>query len=121
MTQIDDPRGSFFREERPWGDFEQFTANVPATVKIISVEPGHRLSLQSHTMRGEFWRVLEGALDVTVDDQSWTAQVGEDIWIPVGSTHRLGNSGATRGSILEIALGTFDESDIVRYEDDYTR
>ena len=37
--------------ERPWGRFEQFTLNEPTTVKTITVEPGHRLSLQRHEHR----------------------------------------------------------------------
>ncbi|MFV0462743.1 MAG: phosphomannose isomerase type II C-terminal cupin domain [Nostocoides sp.] len=121
MSQIDDPRTDMFVAHRPWGAFEQFIMNRPVTVKIITVNPGHRLSLQSHTARGEFWRVLTGPVDVTVDERTWSAEPGEDVWIPVGSTHRLGNSGTAPATILELALGAFDENDIVRYEDDYAR
>jgi len=33
----------------------------------------------------------------------------------------MGNSGTAAGRLLEIAFGTFDESDIERLEDDYAR
>lgn len=121
MSEITDPREQMFVEERPWGEFEQLTHNAPTTVKIITVAPGHRLSLQTHARRAEFWRVIEGAMDVTVGDRSWTARVGEDLWIPLGERHRMGNSSGATARILEIGFGEFDESDIVRIEDDYAR
>ncbi|MFN8098984.1 MAG: phosphomannose isomerase type II C-terminal cupin domain [Dermatophilaceae bacterium] len=121
MSSLQDPRGAMFTESRPWGQFEQFVANTPVTVKIISVDPGHRLSLQSHSGRGEFWQVLDEPMDIHVDGIEWTAVAGEQIWIPAGATHRMGNSGARPARILEIALGLFDEEDIVRIEDDYAR
>lgn len=110
-----------FVSDRPWGQFEQYTLNEPTTVKIITVTPGHRLSLQRHEHRGEFWKVVDGPMDIEVDGRSWSAQTGETIWVPQGSTHRMGNSGTVDARILEIAYGTFDEDDIERIEDDYTR
>lgn len=121
LSSLQDPRGAMFTESRPWGQFEQFVANTPVTVKIITVDPGHRLSLQSHSGRGEFWQVLDESMDIHVDGAEWSASAGEQIWIPAGSVHRMGNSGDRAARILEIALGTFDEEDIVRIEDDYAR
>ena len=121
MTHLPDPRGSIFVSQRPWGRFEQFTLNEPTTVKIVTVDPGHRLSLQTHEYRGEFWQVLAGPLDVTVDGDSWVARTGDKVWVPPGSTHRMGNSGAVSARVLEIGYGDFDEADIPRLEDDYRR
>ena len=106
---------------RPWGQFEQFCLNEQVTVKLITVQPGSRLSLQTHVHREEFWQVLDVPLDITVGDTSWTAAVGERVLIKAGEAHRLGNSGARPGRILELARGHFDEADIVRLHDDYTR
>jgi len=110
-----------FVTERPWGQFEQFVSNESCTVKIITVEPGHRLSLQTHGLRDEMWQVLDVPIDIQVDDRSWTAQVGERVWVPQGARHRMGNSGTAAGRLLEIAFGSFDEGDIQRLEDDYAR
>lgn len=121
MSHLPDPRGSIFVSQRPWGRFEQFTLNEPTTVKIVTVDPGHRLSLQTHERRGEFWQVLDGPLDVTVDGDSWAAQTGDKVWVPPGSTHRMGNSGVASARVLEIGYGDFDEADITRLEDDYRR
>lgn len=121
VTEIHDPREATFVSHRPWGSFQQLTLNEPTTVKIITVEPGHRLSLQTHARRAELWQVLDVPLDITVDDRSWTAAPGEQVWVPQGAKHRMGNSGEVPGRILEVGYGTFDEDDIVRLEDDYSR
>jgi mannose-6-phosphate isomerase-like protein (cupin superfamily) len=120
-VELADPREQIFTVERPWGNFRQFVSNACVTVKIITVEPGHRLSLQTHSHRGEFWQVLDVPIEVTVGDRTWTAEVGEAVWVPVGSVHRMANKGERAGRLLEIAYGDFDEADIVRLEDDYAR
>ena len=116
-----DPTDDIFVAERPWGTFQQFVSNEQVTVKVITVEPGHRLSLQRHNHRGEMWQVLDGPIDITVDGRAWTAAAGEIVWVPRGSTHRIGNSGSQPGRLLEVAFGHFDEGDIERLEDDYAR
>ena|SRR5689334_7682372 len=115
------PTVDIFSVERPWGAFQQFVSNEQVTVKIITVQPGHRLSLQKHEHRGEMWQILDVPIDITVDDKQWLAQPGEMVWVPCGATHRMGNSGSEPGRLLEVAFGHFDESDIERLEDDYAR
>lgn len=109
-----------YREERPWGSFEQFTHDEPSTVKIIRVNPGARLSLQRHAKRAEFWQVLDGAGTAEVDGTAIPLAPGVRVAIPLGATHRL--SGGPDGlAVLEIATGEFDENDIERLEDDFGR
>ena len=115
------PTVDIFVVERPWGQFQQFVSNEQVTVKIITIQPGHRLSLQKHQHRGEMWQILDVPIDVTVGDKQWSAQPGEMVWVPCGATHRMGNSGREPGRLLEVAFGHFDESDIERLEDDYAR
>lgn len=115
------PTVDIFSVERPWGQFQQFVSNEQVTVKIITVQPGHRLSLQRHEHRGEMWQILDVPIDITVDDRTWLAQPGENVWVPCGATHRMGNSGDQPGRLLEVAFGHFDESDIERLQDDYAR
>ncbi len=115
------PVEDVFEAERPWGGFQQLVSNETVTVKILTVQPGHRLSLQRHESRGEMWQVLDVPLDIVVGDRQWAAPPGETIWVPHGATHRVGNSGEAPGRLLEIAFGHFDEADIERLEDDYAR
>ncbi|MGL4172922.1 MAG: phosphomannose isomerase type II C-terminal cupin domain [Actinomycetota bacterium] len=116
-----DPRERIETVNRPWGSFRQFAFNELVTVKTITVKPGLRLSLQRHASRAEFWHILDVPLEVTVGERTWTAKVGEDVWIPLGEIHRLGNPGNITGRVLEIAFGDFDENDIERLEDDFDR
>lgn len=116
-----DRREDVFVVERPWGRFQQFSFNQPCTVKTITVEPGQRLSLQRHACRGELWQVLDGVMEVTVGDRTWTARPGELVWVPVGAVHRMANRTDQDSRILEVGFGTFDEDDIERLEDDYSR
>lgn len=115
------PTEDIFVAERPWGAFQQFVSNEQVTVKIITVQPGHRLSLQRHDHRGEMWQILDVPIDITVDDREWTAKPGETVWVPRGATHRMGNTGSEPGRLLEVAFGHFDEDDIQRLQDDYVR
>lgn len=110
-----------FRVERPWGAFEQFLSNEIGTVKVISVAPHQRLSLQRHLMRDELWRVLDGPVEVTVGELTWIAKHNSTVWVPRGAIHRIANPSDEPIRILEIAFGVFDESDIERLEDDYKR
>ena len=109
-----------YREDRPWGSFDRFTHDELSTVKIVRVAAGKRLSLQRHAKRAEFWRVIEGAGTVTIGDEQKPAAVGDEFEIPTGTLHRL-EGGPDGIAVLEIALGQFDESDIVRVEDDFGR
>ena len=107
-------------EARPWGSFEQYVQNEACSVKIITIDAGQQLSLQSHRLRSEWWIVLDDAMDVELDGARFTLRQHEEIFIPLGSKHRVfGLSKPCRW--LEIAFGTFDENDITRYEDTYGR
>ena len=107
-------------ENRPWGRFERFTLNELSTVKLVYLDGGKRLSLQYHNNRSEFWKIIKGPVKVQINNDTKTLKTGESITIPKKATHRLIGAGAD-AIILEISLGEFDESDIVRLEDDYKR
>jgi mannose-1-phosphate guanylyltransferase/mannose-6-phosphate isomerase len=108
------------RVERPWGRFAQYVNNREVTVSLMTVEPGQRLSLQSHTGRAELWIALDDGATVEVDDATHHPAAGDEIWIPAGARHRLSSSGP-RVRVLEIAFGNWQQEDITRYADDYNR
>lgn len=106
---------------RPWGGFQQYAHNQATTVSLMTVQPGQRLSLQSHAARAELWIVLDDGATVQVGDKVQTCRAGEEVWIPVNERHRLGNPTSHRVRVLEVAFGNWQQSDIVRYEDDFAR
>lgn len=107
--------------ERPWGRFEQFCLNEPTTVKVITIAPGQRLSLQRHEHRAELWQALDEGVQATVDGLTWRMRQGEVAWVPQGAPHRLTNPGPADVRVLELGFGHFDEEDIQRLQDDYAR
>ena len=110
----------FEKDIRPWGSFERFTLNEQTTVKIITVAPSQAFSLQTHAHRQEFWRILSGSGTITVGDTHTEAVAGDQFMIQTGDQHRA-EAGPDGLEFLEIAFGTFDESDITRLEDRYGR
>lgn len=107
--------------ERPWGSFKQYAFNQECTVSLMTVKPGQRLSLQSHTGRAELWIVLDAGAQVQVGDEIREHGAGDEIWIPANGRHRLSCSGDTPVRVLEVAFGNWQQADITRYEDDDKR
>ncbi len=108
------------RGSRPWGGFSQYAFNEDVTVSLMTVEPGQRLSLQSHTGRAELWIVLDEGAMVEIDETVHLPAAGAELWIPAGARHRLSSTGP-RVRVLEVAYGNWQQEDITRYADDYGR
>ena len=109
-----------YQEKKPWGNFRQFTHNLNSTVKIITINPSQEISLQSHMNRSEYWIVTSGSGVFEIDGKNYPAETGSEQFVPVLAKHRI-KAGENGMAVLEIALGDFDEADIVRYEDKYGR
>ena len=109
-----------FQEERPWGNFRQFSHNELSTVKIISINPNSSLSLQYHNNRSEFWKIISGHPIVTLGKKEIKASPGDEFMIKNKELHRLETKDDS-AQVLEIAYGNFNENDIVRTEDKYGR
>jgi len=114
-------RGRIVEDVRPWGKFRRFPHEGASSIKIITVGPGGRLSLQYHNGRDEFWIVLDEGLEMTAGDRVWRPSAGEEIWIPKGTKHRARGVGDEPARVMELWIGPSEESDIVRLEDAYNR
>jgi mannose-1-phosphate guanylyltransferase/mannose-6-phosphate isomerase len=106
---------------RPWGSFKQFANNEDCTVSLMTVLPGQRLSLQSHTGRAELWIVIDDDAIVQVGDDIKEYKAGDEVWIPANERHRLSCKGDKPVRVLEVAFGNWQQDDIARYSDDYDR
>lgn len=109
------------QDVRPWGSFDQYTHNQEVTVKIITVNPGGKLSVQRHKYRDEYWVMLDDGLVPTVGGNDLFLVSGERAYIPRKVVHTIRNESTTPARFLEIAFGHFDEQDIERLEDKYGR
>lgn len=91
-------------------------------VKRIEVNPGARLSYQTHQHRAEHWVVVVGVATCVVDGRTVVAGPGECVDIAIGQPHRITNEGVEQLVIIEVQRGDYTgEDDIVRLEDDYGR
>jgi mannose-6-phosphate isomerase-like protein (cupin superfamily) len=107
-------------EKRPWGSFTvvgEWSGKI--TVKILTVEPRSRLSLQKHMHRREEWLCLSGSADVQVGRRSFRMKVGDWVRVQRNQLHRIYSEAGAE--ILEVSVGKYSETDIVRIEDDYGR
>ncbi|MBN1594229.1 MAG: phosphomannose isomerase type II C-terminal cupin domain [Candidatus Coatesbacteria bacterium] len=112
----------FDTERRPWGNFEVLADGPGYKVKRLFIAPGGRLSLQSHRHRSEHWHIARGRGIAVIDGEEIIVQAGNSADIPQNIKHRLENTGKETLVIIEIWRGErLEESDVVRYEDDYGR
>ena len=110
------------RAYRPWGYYEGIDEGERYQAKRIVVNPGSKLSLQSHQHRAEHWVVVSGKARVTRGEDSLVLNADQSTYIPLGVIHRLENIGDTPLHLIEVQSGSYlGEDDIVRYEDDYKR
>ena len=65
---------------------------------------------------------MSGTAKVYCNEEEFTLTENESIFIPLGHTHSLENSGETSLEIIEVQSGSYlGEDDIVRFEDKYGR
>lgn len=109
-------------EVRPWGQFEILKEETYYKSKVIKVEPGQRISYQSHKHRAEHWVIVKGEAKVILNDEERILKQGQHIFIPTGAKHRIINDSKQTLEFIEVQTGeSFAEDDIVRYQDDYGR
>jgi len=110
------------KDIRPWGEYKVLSESKAYKIKEIQVNPKQRLSLQRHQKRAEHWYILQGKALVTLGEEKIPLQAGESINIPLQAIHRVENTGFHPLIFIEVQTGeSFDENDIERLEDDYSR
>jgi len=138
--------------ERPWGGFFKISndslnkfleiyfsgielpfdiSKLNVSPKILVVEPGKKLSWQSHERRSELWKIVKGPVGIftsPTDEQPEEMGVYNNddiIEMELGTRHRLVGMDDW-GIVAEIWIHRFpdnpsDEDDIRRISDDFGR
>jgi mannose-1-phosphate guanylyltransferase len=108
---------------RPWGYYKNIEeVEGKYKVKIITVNVGQKLSLQSHNFRSEHWVIVKGKGKVQLGKEFHILQENQHIYIPVKELHRIENIGDEMLEFTETQIGNYlGEDDIIRYQDDYGR
>ena len=109
-------------DQRPWGHYEILHKEAAIQVKRIVVKPSLRFSLQKHLKRSERWVVISGSGVATLGEKQIPVKKGSFLEIPLGTVHRLHNTGSEPLVFIEVQFGDYlGEDDIVRLEDDFGR
>ncbi|MCX8118779.1 MAG: mannose-1-phosphate guanylyltransferase/mannose-6-phosphate isomerase [Desulfobacterota bacterium] len=107
---------------RPWGSYTVLERGPRYKIKRVVVNPGQRLSLQTHAHRSEHWVVVQGTARVTIGERSFLVHENESAFVPKSTLHRLENPGKIPVEIIEVQNGEYlEEDDIERFSDDYGR
>ena len=107
--------------ERPWGGMCVFACAPEWWIKIIIVKSGHRLSLQKHEKRDEWFIKLQGKYNLWIGGRKvLVSGLGDAHLIRAGQEHRI-EAIDNDAVVAEIAFGEPDEDDIIRIADDYGR
>ena len=107
---------------RPWGNFISLADDLNWKVKRIEIKPGASISLQLHKKRSEHWVVVKGQAIAQIENRKFNLIENQSIFVPLGSKHRLTNSGKGKLVIIEVQTGEYlGEDDIFRFIDNYGR
>ena len=107
---------------KPWGKEEILIKTKDYVMKRISINAGHRMSLQYHELKEETIYVLEGVLIVWNSKEmqdNFTLMPGETYHVKPGVIHRFGSPEQLDTVVLECS--TIELDDVVRLADDYNR
>jgi mannose-6-phosphate isomerase-like protein (cupin superfamily) len=75
--------------DRPSGSFAVLHTDSSHQVKKLVVNPGMRLSLQSHKYRAEHWFIVSGTGLVQLENELIKVQQGNSVDIPIEANHRI--------------------------------
>lgn len=112
------------KHRTPWGYWQVLFQCPGCKVKKLVINPGHRTSLQSHEYREEVIYILSGDLFVEVGNHLLHCNFnpGDLIKISKNERHRFCNRIKTPTILIEVQFGEkLEESDIIRFADDYGR
>ncbi len=112
--------------KKPWGHEIIWAQTDKYVGKILFIKAGHRLSLQHHQIKDETIMVMDGYMQLELEDEAgqiWTRQmVGtqerkDSQHILPGRKHRM----KALSDVTIVEVSTPELEDVVRWEDDYGR
>ena len=110
---------------KPWGHENVWALTEKYVGKILYIKKGCRLSLQFHEKKEETIMVLEGIMELVLEEGSQREQhsiimsPGDTYHICPLTVHRFSASQGTDVKLVEVS--TTELHDVVRLEDDHGR
>lgn len=122
LVEVKEPTSHHIENHKPWGSFIVVERGIGYRIKKLKISPKSSLSLQKHKFRSEHWVIVSGTAEVQIGDEMiGLVEVGASVFVSAGTKHRIKNPSDTMLKIIEVQIGEIDESDIIRYEDEYGR
>jgi cytidyltransferase-like protein len=106
--------------ERAWGKYTILDKGTGWQVKQLEFYEGHALSDQRHFKRSEHWHVVDGVINMFLEDKSGNQTTtlltpGDSIDIPTGYWHKAVNLDNKSAKVIEVWMGKeLTENDIER-------
>jgi mannose-6-phosphate isomerase len=110
--------------KKPWGHEEIWAQTEKYVGKILTINPGHRLSLQYHEVKEETIYVLQGNLTIWESDSEndyILCAPGSTFHVEPKKIHRFGAHADEPSDVKILEVSTPEISDVVRLADDYRR
>ena len=104
--------------KKPWGQEDIFADSGLYLGKVLTINKGHKLSLQYHRKKHETLYVLRGRCLMEIRGKKRFYKAGEAVAIPPGTLHRFC---APVGKVTLLEVSTYHPDDTVRVKDDYGR
>ena len=107
---------------KPWGKEEIIEINSKYMLKKLSMNKGHRCSLQYHNLKKETIFVLSGKLKILIGEKISDLRIrnldkGDSITIEPGIIHRMEGI----ENVVYLEASTPEINDVIRLKDDYSR
>ena len=106
--------------ERAWGRYTVLDSGNGWATKKLEFYEGHALSDQRHFKRSEHWHVVDGVINMFLEDKSGNRTntlltPGDSIDIPTGYWHKAVNLDNKSAKVIEVWMGNeLTEDDIER-------
>lgn len=105
---------------RSWGKHETLKRGDGYKVKKVTVAPGMEFPLHRHEYRSEQWTIVSGTPTITLSDEQGELitqdyNMGDCIYVPIGTAHKVRNNTLKDVEIVEVAVGhRVVDSDVIR-------
>ncbi|TYB39229.1 cupin domain-containing protein [Micromonospora sp. AP08] len=67
---------------------------------VLTLRPGEYVTEHQHPYSEEFLHVIEGELEITLDDAPVALEPGDSLLVPIGVRHRLRNVGTSGARLV---------------------
>ncbi len=110
---------------KPWGHENIWALTEKYVGKILHIKEGKRLSLQFHRIKEETIMVLEGSMELVLEEGSQSSEhsivmnPGDTYHISPMTVHRFSASQGCDVKLVEVS--TTEIHDVVRLDDDHGR